>query len=166
MSLTVEVGSGVTGANSYNSLASADSYFELRGNSDWSDGSDDDKEASLIKGCQLMELFDWVGTKTDSTYPLEWPRRGVTDKNGFYISATGIPMQVKWIQMELALRYLTGTDPLPDQSSSGNIVREKVDVIEIEYERGGASQVPSLPYIDTLLRNWIRSRVAVEIVRA
>jgi hypothetical protein len=110
--------------------------------------------------------LDWNGTKTSSTNPLEWPRRNVLDRNGYYISATGIPLHIKWVQTELAIRFINDNDPLPDQDTSGNIVRERVDVVEIEYERGGASQIPSMPYIDVLLKPWIRSKNIVEIVRA
>ena len=164
--LIVEIGTTkVHSANSYTSLASADQYFELRGATDWVNGDDDLKEASLIKACNLMELMDWKGLKSLWNQPLEWPRRMVVDKNGYFVSATGIPLQIKWIQMEFAYRYFSGNDPFPDQDVTGSIVRERVDVIEVEYERG-AEQIPYQPYIDTLLRYWIKSINSLEIVRA
>jgi len=168
MAIYVETGSGtLASANSYYSLASANTYFETIGFSDWIDGDDDVKSASLIRACLYMETLPWNGLKSLSTNPLEWPRRNVLDRNGYYVSATGIPLKIKQAQAEIAYRYFTGGNPVPDLDfSGGNIVREKVDVIEIEYDRGGKSDVPEYLYIDNLLRPFLASSLNVELVRA
>ena len=166
MDIIVETGSGISGANSYVSLASADSYFGLRGNNTWVDGDDDAKEAALIKACSYMETFFWNGIKTLSTQNLEWPRRNVIDQNGYYVSATCIPMRVKNAQSELAYRYFSGDDPAPDLDSSGRVVRERVDVIEVEYDRGGTKAVPEFTYVDALLKPFLKSSLNVGVVRA
>ena len=168
MTIVIETGAGtLASANSYYSLVSATTYITTIGrSSEWTSFSTTTQNAALIRACYFMETLDWNGTKTSSTNPLEWPRRNVLDRNGYYISATGIPLHIKWVQTELAIRFINDNDPLPDQDTSGNIVRERVDVVEIEYERGGASQIPSMPYIYVLLKPWIRSKNIVEIVRA
>ena len=165
MSLIIETGANVAGANSYSTASFATTYLTSIGKgTDWSSTATL-QEASLVRSCYFMETLDWIGLKTYSTQPLEWPRRNITDKNGYYISATCIPLQLKWVQCELAIRFLNGNDPLPDQDTTGNIIREKVDVIEIEYERGGASQVPYQPFVDQLLKPWLKSRANIELVR-
>ena len=167
--LVIEVGTGsLASANSYFSLNSCTEYFTNIGKlTNWASGTTTTQSAALIRACYYMEsALDWIGTKALSTQPLEWPRRNVTDKNLFYISSTCIPLQIKWIQAELAYRFLNGDDPLPDNDTTGNVIREKVDVVEIQYDSGGAQQVPSQPYIDTLLRGWIRGKTNVEIFRA
>jgi len=113
-----------------------------------------------------METLPWRGIKADSTQSLEWPRRNVIDRNQYYVSATVVPVAIRQAQAELALRYLTGGDPAPDLSEMGNIVREKVDVIEIEYDRGGKRDVPEYTYIDRLLKPYLKSAFMVELVRA
>jgi hypothetical protein len=166
MTMVIETGSGVTGANSYCTMTFTSAYFvDIGKSSEWTTLATG-QESALIRSCYYMENLDWLGLKALSTQPLEWPRRGVTDKNGYYVSATGIPLQIKWVQSELAIRFLNGDDPLPDQDATGNIIREKVDVIEIQYESGGAQQMPYQPYIDTLLKDWTKNRGIVEIFRA
>jgi len=168
MTLVVETGvATLASANTYYSLASADAYFEARGITTWVDGDDDAKEYALIKACTFMETLPWVGLKSLSTQALEWPRRNVIDQNGYYVSATGIPLRIKQAQAELAYRYFGGGDPAPDLSiSGGNIVRERVDVIEIEYDRGGKIDVPQYRYVNALLKPFLYGGINVELVRA
>ena len=168
MTLVVETGAAtLASANTYYSLASADAYFDARGVSAWVDGDDDTKEYSLIKACSFFETLPWIGLKSLSTQALEWPRRNVIDKNGYYVSATGIPLKIKQAQAELAYRYFTGGNPAPDLTfSGGNVVRERVDVIEIEYDRGGKKDVPEYLYIDYLLKPFLKGGINVELVRA
>lgn len=152
-------------ANSYYSLASANSYFTELGITTWT-GADDTLEAVLIRAARYMETLPWKGIKTDSTQALEWPRRNIVDHNNYYIPATAIPIRLKQAQAEIALRYLGGGNPAPDLSETGNIVREKIDVIEIEYDRSGKKDVPEYLYVDYLLKPYLKSNWNVELVRA
>jgi len=166
MAIIVETGASLASANSYWSLASANSYFEEIGILTWT-GAEADLEASLIRAARYMETLPWVGIKTLSTQALEWPRRNVVDRNGYYVSATNIPLKIKQAQGEIALRFLTGGDPAPDLTDSGSVIRERVDVIEIEYDRGsGKKDVPEYLYIDALLKPYVKSAFNVELVRA
>jgi hypothetical protein len=111
-------------------------------------------------------MLNWKGIKALSTNPLEWPRVNVVNKNDYWISSTCIPLQIKWAQAELAVRFLNGDDPLPDQNVTGNLVRERVEgAVEIEYEKGGARQVPYQPYLDALLKHWLHSEISIPINR-
>jgi hypothetical protein len=55
MTIIVEDGSGIIGANSYASVAYADSYFTLRGITTWT-GANSLKEAALIKATDYIDL--------------------------------------------------------------------------------------------------------------
>jgi hypothetical protein len=170
MTLIIEDGSIPSmAANSYITLASATSYFTLEGRvSEWTTLGTG-QEAALVRACRYMELISWKGTRADdmTDQPLEWPRVNVVDRNGYWISSTAIPPQIKWIQAELAVRFLNGDNPLPDKDTTGNIVRERIEgAIEIEYERGGYKQVPYQPYLDALLKPWIKSSISIQIFRA
>lgn len=166
ITLVVETGAGIAGANTYYSLASANSYFQSRGVTTWEDADSADKQVSLIKATSYMETLPWIGLKTYSTNPLDWPRRNVVDKNGYYVSATAIPLQIKQGQAEVALRYLTGSDPLPDLADSGQIVRERVDVIEVEYTAQGKTAQPTFSYVDALFSQFLLSSLNVNLSRA
>jgi len=166
MTVIVEDGTSLASANSYWSLASANSYFTEIGITTWT-GPDSTLEAALIRATRYMETLPWQGLKALSTQALEWPRRNVLDRNGYYVSSTCIPVHVKQGQAEIALRYVTGGDPAPDLAfSGGNVVRERVDVIEIEYDRGGKKDVPEYLYIDYLFKPYLKSSINVELVRA
>lgn len=157
MSLTVEDGTGVTGANTYFSLASATEYFSDRGVTTWLEGAETDKSAALIKACHYMETLDWKGTKTYSDNPLEWPRVGVPDRNGWAIDYNEIPRDIKWGQCEIAYRYFSGSDMLPDLERGGAVVREKVvDAIEVQYA-SWADGNTKFQYVTAVLRPYLNS---------
>lgn len=165
MAIIVETGASMASSNSYLSLASANSYFYELGITTWT-GPDTSLEGTLIRAARYMETLPWRGLKTLSTQALEWPRRDVVDHNNYYISSTAIPLRIKQAQAELALRYLSGGNPAPDLSQTGGVVRERVDVIEIEYDRSGKRDVPEYMYIDFLLKPYLKSSLNVELVRA
>jgi len=165
MTIVVEDGTSMASSNSYMSLASASAYFDEIGITTWG-GPSSTLEGHLIRAARYMETLPWRGLKTTSTQGLEWPRRDVTDQNNYYVSATAVPLRVKQAQAEIALRYLSGGNPAPDLSQTGNVIREKVDVIEIEYARTGKRDVPEYLYIDFLLKPYLKSSWNVELVRA
>jgi len=131
--LIVETGTVVTGANTYYSLASADDYFETRGNITWVDYDEDEKIYALIKSCQYMETLEWDGVKSLSTQELVWPRIGMEDEDGYSVTSSEIPKRVKWAQAELAYRYLTEEIEPDIDTGAGAIKSEQVDVIKVEY---------------------------------
>lgn len=126
MAFTVEDGSGVTGANSYCTLAFANEYFSDRGRDDWT-GSDDEKQQALVRATDHVERrysYRWKGTKTqdddgDPKGPLSWPRSGVSTKNGS-IDADEIPDQLKRACVEYARLALTRKelDPVPMETGA------------------------------------------------
>lgn len=165
--IIVESGSGATiTANSYLSIASTSEYLESKGVTTWSTLTTDTKTTTLIQATYYMELLPWRGIKALSTQPLEWPRRGVYDRNGYPILSTEIPTPIKRGQAELALRYSLSKDPLSDLSvGDGYISMERVDVIEVQYRAGYRSNV-SFPEVDQILSPFLRGPLFVEAERA
>ena len=118
MSLIVEDGTGLANAESYASVAEADTYHTARGNTGWE--AVDDKEAALRKATDYMlqtYSMRWVGDRATNTQALDWPRTDATRKNvttgqGWYqdtYSSTIVPTEVKRACAELALKAATAS---------------------------------------------------------
>lgn len=129
--IIVEDGSIVPNANSYVSVAELEQYTTDRGIILLSDASQ-----SLLKAMDYLETLSYKGRKTERTQPLQWPRKGVVI-DGYLVRDDEIPQLLKNAQMQLAVSIDQGVDPLETQEQS--VVREKVDVIEVEYSEFSSS---------------------------
>lgn len=149
MTLIVEDGTGLTNSNSYVSVVELDSFAGDRGLT--LPATTEEKETLLINATMYLESFKYKGSRNTKEQALSWPRTNAY-ANGFLIDSDEIPVQIKNAQMQAAYELQT-SDPL---ASTGKAVRkEKVDVIEVEYENGGSNQSTRLPsvmvYLDPIL---------------
>jgi hypothetical protein len=150
MALVVEDGTGLAGAESYVSVADATAYHAARGNAAWAAvASDTVREQLLRKATDYMVQvyrLRWKGWRISVTQALDWPRseveradyaalqtNGMTTISGeYYYPADEVPAEVEKACFELALVAIDG-DLNPDIGR--RTIREKVDVIEVEYDR-------------------------------
>lgn len=133
MAFVPETGAGLSNSNSYASVAQADSYFADRGNADWAALDTTAKQQALIKATDFLEATyrsAWKGFRVSSTQALSWPRVEVV-ADGFPIPSSIVPLPVVYSCAELAIRSTT-TTLLADQGQQ--VKREKVDVLEVEYQ--------------------------------
>lgn len=157
MAITVEDGSRVAGANSYVTVADARTYMEDRG--DTVSAVDADVEILILKGMDYLESFSnrFKGELVDRDQPLSWPRTGVYIENWSW-SSDEIPRQVINALLALVREVNAGEDPFNPSGATLPTVREKVDVIEVQYANPGrVSKVtktqPSRTLINLLLKN-------------
>jgi hypothetical protein len=154
MALEVEDGTAKANAESYISVADTDSYHSLRGNTAWT-GAEGVKEAALRKATDYMlqvYRLRWRGTRVTGTQSLDWPRNWVERDDYAYVTMNGaatiggfqyypadeVPVEVQRACAELALKALS--DELsPDIGR--RTIREKVDVIEVEYDKNSPQYV-------------------------
>ena len=62
-------------ANSYVTLAEADSYFEtVPSSTTWDDKTDDAKNRSLISATRWIDSLNFYGDRCDADQALSWPR--------------------------------------------------------------------------------------------
>ena len=74
MALVVEDGTGLSTAESYISVADADTYHSDRGNALWT-GTDAVKEEALRQATEYLDAtYDWKGSISLTTQALNWPR--------------------------------------------------------------------------------------------
>lgn len=180
MSLNVETGTGSATSESYISVADATTYHANRGNSTWSMLTTAQMEEALRRATDYMVQayrLRWGGYRVNSTQALDWPRNYVvrtdfqastingyqTISGNYYYPNNEVPPEVKNACAELALRAAAG-ELLPDLSQG--VVREKVDVLEVEYDKY-SQQSPRYAAIDRLLMPFFSgSSTSRTVVRA
>ena len=121
--MVVEDGTGLSNADSFVSVAYADTYFTTRGVNAWA--SLTNKEALLIKATDYIEAVyseSWKGVTLNDTQSLSFPR--IID------DATVYPDRLLKAVCELALKANDG-DLLVDVEQ--RTIEEKVDVITVKY---------------------------------
>lgn len=150
MSFTPATGSNSDVANSYLDVAYADAYFADRGVTAWT-GIDSVKQAALIRATDFIEQAygqSWVGRAVGEG--LSWPRYFVAYNDDV------IPNDLRKATCELALEALAGALN-PVSGGSQNVIRKKVDVIEVEYDKAVTAR--RRPAVDGYLRSLLSSSV-------
>jgi hypothetical protein len=156
MAIIVEDGTGLADAETYISVADADTYHSQRANAAWALLDTPAKEAALRKATDyMMGCYGsrWLGERVSATQALDWPRFDVVAR-GFSIASDAIPAEVQRACAELALRA-SSADLAPDIGQ--RTLREKVDVIEVEYDRY-SPQFTQFRAIDNLLAPFLDDR--------
>jgi len=167
MALTVETGTGVPGADSYISLADANTYVSNHGNSAvWSAATDATKEQTLRLATQYIDLKygdRFKGYKTWNTQAkrqnLQWPRGGAIDNDGYEYPDDAMPACLVSAVVEAALRIIAGDDLL-GVIETGTIASESSTVGPLSQSIsyiGGKMPMKQYPKIDALIRPLINS---------
>lgn len=167
MALTIEDGTIVTGANSYQDVSDLRTYAALRG-VDVTGQADADVEVLLIKAMDYIEAQRdrFQGIKVDADQGLQWPRSGVW-VDGLSIAHTDIPRELKYAQLSLALEALNH-DLQPNRlpEDKGRVVKEKVGELEVVYEKDTTpNQVPAFAKGHALL-SVLYKRNGLTLVRS
>lgn len=137
--LIVQTGTAVvTGADSYASLAGADTYLEEIGGgrlATWTadDGDTEARKAALREATQWADnRFDWVGEiSTLVEGRLRWPRLSVYDRDGILV--TGTPRGLLRFVILVAYEIRLGGIETEAAAQSLTIKREKIGPLETEY---------------------------------
>tara|TARA_R100001086_G_scaffold211418_2_gene127388 strand:- start:2480 stop:3040 length:561 start_codon:yes stop_codon:yes gene_type:complete len=129
MAVTIDATAGGANANSYITLAEADTFVEaMISSSDvskWTTGNDDTRNRALTAAAERLDRERFLGARATDTQARQWPRTGVrkpdtyvnTYATGFpfrisedYFTDTEIPNQVKRAQIELAVYLKNNVD--------------------------------------------------------
>lgn len=171
MTLEVEDGTGKANAESYISVADADTYHAGRGNTSWTGLTEPQKEQRLrIATDYMVEVYRtrWAGLRVSTAQALDWPRYDVPrrDAGGFpdYYPHDQVPDAVKRACAELAARATPGTSLAADVAPLAT--RVKVGPIEKEYD-AAARQTTWYRAVDGLLAPFLATTGAsIGVVRA
>lgn len=148
MSLIVEDGTGLANADSYLSVADADTYHSNLGNTSWGALSTPNKELALRKATKYLDhryFYRWRGARSYRQQGLDWPRYQVIDRDGYLLDFDELPQALKNATAEAAL-IASSEDLEPDVAAddSGSLSSEMVKVGPVEISQayvGGKSTV-------------------------
>lgn len=148
MEIIVENGSGVVNSNSYVTTTEFKEYASSRGET--IPDEEESQKALLLQAMDYLQYqYQYKGNKTYPELELEFPRTGLTQ---FGFAKDQIPRVIQVAQMRLAI--ISFTEDLFPVSGSGT-VREKVDVIEVQYSDTGSTGRFSSPLIDSMLGRMV-----------
>lgn len=158
MALIVEDGSIVANANTYNTVADARTYADLRGIEMPVD--DAAVEAMLIQSMDFFESYanKFIGDKKTNGQPLSWPRENVT-LEGFEQPSDEIPRLVQYAQLAVAMEIAQGIDPYNPTEPKGAVTEERVEgAVTVKYANSGklmpvSAYSKSSALIQALLKN-------------
>lgn len=159
MTLIIETGDVVPGANSYASVEDLEAYALLRG-ATLPEGVEE-KERLLIKAMDYIQTFAsrFSGSRYLHDQPLDWPRLGAI-VDGYYHSHLTVPDVLIEAQCELAIAAQT-TDLLPPRvpGTKGAITQVTAGPVSVSYADPGAdaATLPRFPKADALLRRLFRT---------
>lgn len=104
---------GGANANSYVTLAYANSFFEnwLLPNA-WDDAVPDDQERALMTATEWLEEYDYIGTPATDTQALKWPAISIFDTNGDLVAdSNGTPTLIlgRYDETEMPVPLMNAT---------------------------------------------------------
>lgn len=153
MALIVEDGTGLSTAESYASVAAADTRLAAHGMTNWTALTTGEKEQALRRATRhMVQAYRgrWLGDRVYAVQALDWPRWGVC-VDGFYVSSSAVPADVANACIDLAFKAAAG-DLAPDIERA--IIREKVGPLETEYS-AHSPQATRYRAIDMLLAPYL-----------
>ena len=125
MAIVLNSTAGSASANSYMSLADADTYLEAHLEAEtWSAIDDERKKAALIGATRELDSLIWVGRRSTEFQSLAWPRIYVYDHDAYQV--TGVPAKIAAATAELAIWNLMEEDRI-----AGNFELDTMESVEI-----------------------------------
>lgn len=166
MTINVETGTGSATSESYASVSDSLTYHTNRGNATWATITTTQQEQALRRATDYLEQVysqAWQGYRINSTQALSFPRYGVLT-NGYVLASNAIPTLLINATCELALKAAQG-ELLSDLERG--VIREKVGVLEIEYDKY-SPQSKRYTAIDAMLRPLLanQSSITAALLRA
>lgn len=163
--LVVETGDGLLDANSYISIADADTYHSLRGNEAWAEASESDKVIALVRATSYVDTrWKFTGESLTKTQALSFPKQSeYLNRQGADVSAS-VPAEIEFAAAEYALVVigdgtgLVDLSPTPVAASESRVImqRDKVGSLETEtrYDSGLGTRVTvSYPQADRIIKS-------------
>jgi hypothetical protein len=164
MSLIVETGAVVAGAESYASVSDASAYHLARGNSTWGVLTTAQMEEALRRATDYMlQTYRalWKGYRKDASQSLDWPRSfvylepfvvGGVGEYPYLVADTVVPDEVERACIELAIRAAAG-ELSPDLERAEQSVR--VGEIAVTYDKN-SSESPRYRAVDAMLSPFLK----------
>jgi len=160
VTLIVEDGTGMADADALVSLVFFRDYSANLGR-DTSSFNDDAAEQAIRRASlYLATSFDWDGFPVgEREQAMAFPRHGITDRYGYYVDSDSVPKEIQHAACEIAYQEAQSPgslNPVSDPSSSGNVIREKIGKLEIEYDGKGTPNSEAVRPVLLAVRDLLR----------
>jgi len=171
MPLVLVATSGAVNANTYCTLAEAETYYLSRiPLAAWTAGTDATKNAALTMATRLLDLrFEWAEWASTPTQALQWPRAGIMDfLNMRIIDSAVIPQQLKDAEAEFAGQLLAADRSLDSDVETQGITSIKAGSVALTFKDNVYAKVVPDAVIAMIPSwwGWFRGRGFVrELVR-
>ncbi len=134
MAATIDATIKGANANSYVTLAEANSYFEtVPSSTQWDNKTDDKKNRALISATRWIDTLVYYGDRCDDDQALKFPRTNY-QVDGVELACTLIPQNIKYAQFELANALANDTDAITGSTGTdGNFEEVKLGDIQVKY---------------------------------
>ena len=125
-------------ANSYVTLAEANTYFEtVPDSTTWTNKTDDQKNRALISATRWIDGLNFYGDRCDESQALKWPRNNY-HVDDVELACTSIPANIKYAQYELARALANDTDAITGNTGTAGVAKE-VELGELKVKYSEAS---------------------------
>ncbi len=172
MPAAIDATLGGTSANSYVTLAAANTYFEtVPDSSTWVNKTDDQKNRALISATRWIDALSFYGDRCTETQALKWPREEYT-VDGIELACTLIPEGIKVATYELARAFANDTSSITGTSGTTGIYDE-VELGELRVKYNKTSQTSGVinnvfdvyPWLQTYLGPYCMGGASNHAVR-
>jgi hypothetical protein len=121
-------------ANSFVTLAEANTYFEtVPSSTTWDDKTDDQKNRSLISATRWIDTLNFYGDRCDVSQALSWPRNNY-HVDRVELTCASIPNDIKYATYELANALANDTDSITGSTGDTGLYKAvKLGEMEVEY---------------------------------
>ena len=159
-------------ANSYVTLAEANTYFEtVPDSSTWTNKTDDQKNRALISATRWIDALSFYGDRCTETQALKWPREDYTI-DGIDLACSLIPSPIKVATYELARALANDTDAITGTTGTTGIYDE-VELGDLRVKYNKTSQTSGVinnvfdvyPWLQTYLGPYCMGGAANYAVR-
>lgn len=153
MALIIEDGTGVSGANSYISVAEARAFADLRNL--LLPSGDAQLEILIVKAFDYLEALDYKGEEANPPQDASFPRKNLYIQ-GVLFPDSQIPFKLKQAQSQLV--YEAQSIDLQPTGNGKEVTKEKVDVVEVEYSEKGINVArPTFTKVNGFLRDLVKA---------
>lgn len=143
MAATIDATLQGASANSYVTLAEADTYFETVPDSlTWVNKSDDQKTRALLSATRWIDALSFYGNRCTETQALKWPRKDYK-VDGIKLACTLIPQGIKVATYELARAFANDPDAITGTTGITGLYDE-VEIGELKVKYKDSSTTPGL----------------------
>ena len=132
MAATITATLSSASANSYVTLAEANTYFEtVPDSSTWTNKTDDQKNRALIAATRWIDTFVFYGDRCDNGQALKFPRNNYK-VDDVELACTSIPSNIKYAQYELARALANDTSAITGTTGKdGNLKKLLLVILEL-----------------------------------